>query len=186
MKKQKIAVGPGASSLMLIAVVLALTVLTVLTMISARNDESLSLRSVETRQQVYELSSKAERSLAKLDAILAKAGADNTGDAYLEAVKAALPEGMRLEGNQVLWEEKESDRQLECGVKLNDAGTFPRSEWTRHRLGEADIWEDNFSGFDDFGDGTEEDDIGENTETEASDAEDNSDLFMEDEEDDTL
>ena len=38
MKKQKIAFGPGAASLILIAVVLALSVLTVLTMISARND----------------------------------------------------------------------------------------------------------------------------------------------------
>ena len=46
MNKRKIAVGPGASSLILIAVVLALSVLTVLTMIAARNDEALAQRSV--------------------------------------------------------------------------------------------------------------------------------------------
>ena len=159
MKKQKIAVGPGAASMMLIAVVLALSVLTVLTMISARSDESLSRRSVETRQQVYSLFAKAEESMAKLDAVLAAAGEKGSGDAYLEAVGAALPEGMRMEDGQVFWQESESGRQLECGVKLNEAGAFPRAEWTLHRLGEADIWSDEFEddGFDDAeaGDGTD-------------------------------
>ena len=159
MKKQKIAVGPGAASMMLIAVVLALSVLTVLTMISARSDESLSRRSVETRQQVYSLFSRAEESMARLDAVLAAAGEKGSGEAYLEAVEAALPEGMRLEESQVFWEESENGRQLECGVKLNEAGAFPRAEWTLHRLGEADIWSDEFEddGFDDAeaGDGTD-------------------------------
>ena len=186
MKKQKIAVGPGASSLMLIAVVLSLTVLTVLTMISARNDASLSQRSVETRQQVYELSSNAERSLAKLDHVLAKAGAENAGEAYLEAVRAALPEGMRMEGNQVLWEEKGSDRQLECGVKLKEAGAFPRTEWVLHRLGEADIWEDSFDDFNDLRDDFSEDGSSGETGAEDFDEADESDLFGADDEDDTL
>ena len=187
MKKQKIAVGPGASSLMLIAVVLALTVLTVLTMISARNDAALSDRSVETRQQVYELSAMAERSLAKLDAVLAKAGAENAGDAYLEAVKAALPEGMRMEGNQVLWEEKGSDRQLECGVALQEAGAFPRTAWTLHRLGEADIWDDDF-GDDDDEDEADFDDSG-NAADETEEAETDGDTEADDDDllgDDTL
>ena len=144
MKKQKIAVGPGAASMMLIAVVLALSVLTVLTMISARSDESLSRRSVETRQQVYALFSRAEESMARLDSVLVSAGNQGTGDAYLAAVKADLPEGMRMEGNRVFWEENEGGRQLECGVQLNAAGAFPRAEWTLHRLGEADLWSEEF------------------------------------------
>ena len=186
MRKQKIAVGPGASSLMLIAVVLALTVLTVLTMISARNDESLSLRSVETRQQVYELSSKAERSLAKLDSVLAKAGAESPGEAYLQAVRSALPEGMRMEGDQILWEEKGNDRRLECGVKLKEAGTFPRTEWVLHRLGEADIWEGSFDDLSDLRDDiAEEDPEGETGEDDA-DMMDDSDLLGLDDEDNTL
>lgn len=151
MKKQKIAVGPGAASMMLIAVVLALSVLTVLTMISARSDESLSRRSVETRQQVYSLFARAEESMARLDAVLAAAGSQGSGETYLESVEAGLPEGMRMEGRQVFWDESENGRQLECGVKLNEAGAFPRAEWTLHRLGEADIWNDEFEdyGFDD-------------------------------------
>ncbi len=177
MKKQKIAVGPGAASMMLIAVVLALSVLTVLTMISARSDESLSRRSVETRQQVYSLFSRAEESMARLDAVLASAGSQDRGDAYLTAVEAGLPEGMRMEGRQVFWEESENGRQLECGVKLNEAGAFPRAEWTLHRLGEADIWSDEFEdyGFDDAEAG-EEADAGEDAaveeESDASEEED--------------
>ena len=136
MKKQKIAFGPGAASLMLIAVVLALSVLTVLTMISARNDEALSQRSVETRQEVYGLFARAERSLAKLDAVAAAAG----------------KEGMRMENDQVFWEEQAEDRMLECAVRLNAPGEGPRTVWTLHRLGEADIWENDFGNWDEADD----------------------------------
>ena len=73
MSRQKIAMGPGASSLILIAVVLALSVLTVLTMISARNDEALSLRGEETRTEIYELFARGELgSLPPCDLIFAE------------------------------------------------------------------------------------------------------------------
>ena len=71
MSRKKIAVGPGASSLILIAVVLALSMLTMLTMLSARSDEALALRSLQTRQEVYGLFAAGEKSLAALDAELA-------------------------------------------------------------------------------------------------------------------
>ena len=169
MRKQKIAVGPGASSLMLIAVVLALTVLTVLTMISARNDESLSLRSVETRQRPS-----------------FPAGAETPGEAYLQAVRSALPEGMRMEGDQILWEEKGNDRRLECGVKLKEAGTFPRTEWVLHRLGEADIWEDSFDDLSDLRDDIAEENPEDETGADDADMMDDSDLLGLDDENNTL
>ena len=151
MKKQKIAFGPGAASLMLIAVVLALSVLTVLTMISARNDEALSQRSVETRQEVYGLFARAERSLAKLDAVVAAAGKENPAE-WLQTVRERLPEGMRMENDQVFWEEQTEDRMLECAVRLNAPGEGPRTVWTLHRLGEADIWENDFGNWDEADD----------------------------------
>ena len=133
--------------------VLALSVLTVLTMISARTDEALSLRSVETRQEVYGLFAQGERSLARLDAVLARAGkAHPAVEDYLAAVGESLPEGMRMRQDQVLWEEKTGDRTLECAVRLNAPGEEPRAVWTLHRLSEADIWEDDeFDSFSDFG-----------------------------------
>ena len=141
MSRRKIAAGPGASSLILIAVVLALSVLTVLTMISARNDEALSLRSEETQEEVYALFARGERSLAALDAVLVKAGKD-AGDMedYLEEVQENLPQGMTLREDQVFWTEKMDNRALECGVRLLPPGGAERTRWTLHRLGAGDLW----------------------------------------------
>ena len=172
MSRRKIAAGPGASSLILIAVVLALSVLTVLTMISARNDEALSLRSEETQEEVYALFARGERSLAALDAVLVKAGKD-AGDMedYLEEVQEDLPQGMTLREDQVFWTEKTDTRALECGVRLLPPGGAERTRWTLHRLGAGDLW-------------TEEEET-EAAETGAADAEDeNADDG--DEEDDEL
>ncbi len=143
MSRQKIAVGPGASSLILICVVLALSVLTVLTMISARNDESLSLRGEETRGEVYELFARGERSLAGLDAALVRAGKDAGGmEDYLAAVEAGLPEGMTLREDQVYWTEQTDTRALECAVRLLPPGGAERAVWTLHRLGAGSKWEE--------------------------------------------
>jgi hypothetical protein len=141
LSRRKIAAGPGASSLILIAVVLALSVLTVLTMISARNDEALSLRSEETQEEVYALFARGERSLAALDAVLVKAGKD-AGDMedYLEEVQENLPQGMTLREDQVFWTEKTDNRALGCGVRLLPPGGAERTRWTLHRLGAGDLW----------------------------------------------
>ena len=152
MNKRKIAVGPGASSLILIAVVLALSVLTVLTMISARSDEGMALRSVETRQEVYGLFAQGEASLAKLDGVVAgclRDGAADT-DALLAAVMEKLPDGMRMRKDRVSWTEKSGTRNLECEVRILEIGSEARLAWTKHVLAAEDIWEDD--GFDDWGD----------------------------------
>ena len=151
MNKRKIAVGPGASSLILIAVVLALSVLTVLTMIAARNDEALAQRSAETRQEVYGLFAAGEKSMARLDAVLAACRADKPSDmeSYLARVAEKLPEGMKLREDVVSWTEKTETRALECAARVTEPGETARAVWTMHRLTAGDIWEDE--GFDDFG-----------------------------------
>ncbi len=175
--KRKIAVGPGASSLILIAVVLALSVLTVLTMISARSDEAMATRSAETRQEVYALFAAGERSMAKLDEIVAGALTENTGDreACLAAVKENLPEGMTMKEDQVFWTEKIGNRALECAVRVTEPGSEQRLVWTLHRLGAGEIWEED--PFDDWGDWDEEEEDGDAEEDFGED-----DLSEEDEE----
>ena len=71
MNKRKIALGPGAASLILIVVVLSLCMMAMLTQISARNDYNLCARSAEMVQRVYELNARSEQKLAELDALLA-------------------------------------------------------------------------------------------------------------------
>ena len=98
---KKVALGPGAASLILVVLVLVLTMLAVTTMSAAGNDEKLSLRSAEMLTEVYTLQDAAEQSLMRLDAALAN-GKD-------------LPEGMAREGDQVLWTEQVGNRLLELG-----------------------------------------------------------------------
>lgn len=170
MSKRKIAAGPGASSLILIAVVLALTVLAVLTMIAARNDQALAVRTAETRQEAYGLFADGERSLAKLDGVLAEclAAKPADGEALLAAAEKMLPEGMTLEGDTVSWTEQRGLRQLECAVRINPPGAEKRTEWVRHRLGEEDIWDED--AWNDWDDSWTEDADPEETEEEEADA----------------
>ena len=73
MNQREYRIGPGAASLMLLVVVLSMSALGMLAMMSARSDESLSLRSQDVARQVAELNVSAEQSLARLDAVLADA-----------------------------------------------------------------------------------------------------------------
>lgn len=119
-------IGPGAASLMLIAVVLAMSILALLSVMSARNDRNLSLRAAQVTQEIYALNARAERSLAELDAAL-KGG-------------TALPEGMTRDGDAVYWDETtDSGRTLHCGVSVSSEGA---PEWIEHRL-ETEIAEDD-------------------------------------------
>lgn len=115
MKKRKIALGPGASSLILIVVVLSMCMLAVLTMLSAENDDNLSLRSVAMINNYYRMSSASEQKLAELDAILVACAEQATEDSvYLELVAENLPDGMILDDETdeehvyVTWTEKNS------------------------------------------------------------------------------
>ena len=103
MNQREYRIGPGAASLMLLVVVLSMSALGMLAMMSARSDESLSLRSQDVARQVAELNVSAEQSLARLDAVLADAARTAQGEAdYLACVEAALAEepeaGMTLLG----------------------------------------------------------------------------------------
>lgn len=135
MKQRKIALGPGAASLILIIVVLSMCVLCMLTYISARNDLSLSTRSVDMIQRVYALNEQSEMTLAALDAVLMECAAQATEDeAYLALVEERLPEGMELDEKAVSWTESEGDRMLRCEVEIAPLGQSPRLKWTQHAL----------------------------------------------------
>ncbi|MDR0929279.1 MAG: hypothetical protein LBM74_06135 [Oscillospiraceae bacterium] len=136
MKRGGFHIGPGAASLMLIIVVLSMSVLGVLALMSARGDARLSERSVQVAQQNYALEVASERSLAALDALLARTAQGQTDEAvYLRAVSEALPEGMRLNGRAVSWQEEDGQgRALHCAVTLAPMGETPRAVWIEHSL----------------------------------------------------
>ena len=135
MKKQKIAMGPGAASLILIVVSLALCMLAMLTLVSARNDANLSEKSADMIEQVYLLSAQSERSLAALDAVIVRCRAEHPEEEdYLAAVEENLPDGMTLEDDVVSWSEPLDNRSLECAVKLLQNSAASRMEWVSHKL----------------------------------------------------
>ncbi len=149
MNKRKIALGPGAASLILIVVVLSLCMLSMLAIISSRNDMSLASRSAEMITRVYELSDKSERRLAELDAVLVKCReeAGENQEAYLAAVEENLPEGMTIEEDIVSWTEPLDNRTMNCAVKLAGPGEMPRAEWHNYKLKvdePEDDWEDDW------------------------------------------
>ena len=135
MNKRKIALGPGAASLILIVVVLSLCMLAMLAQIGARNDFSLASRSAEMITRVYELHDQSERRFAELDAVLAKCQAETQEkEAYLALVEKNLPEDMELDEDIVSWTEPLDNRTMNCGVKILDPGEAKRAEWVTYKL----------------------------------------------------
>ena len=135
MNKRKIALGPGAASLILIVVVLSLCMLAMLAQIGSRNDFSLASRSAEMITRVYQLHDNTERRYAELDAILVKCQAETTDKAeYLAKVAENLPEGMTLDEDVISWTDPLDNRTMTCEVRLTDPGEMPRAEWITYKL----------------------------------------------------
>lgn len=135
MKNRKIALGPGAASLILIAVVLSLSMMGMLTLISAKNDDNLSKRNAETIRENYFLFSAAERSAAELDAMLTDCR--NTGgneEKYFELIAESLPMEKTMEDGMIYWEEKQDGRVLHCTVKILPASEESRFTWIARYL----------------------------------------------------
>ena len=85
--KRKIALGPGAASLILIVVALSLAMMAMLTIIAAKNDYSLCSRSASMIEQVYALNAASEKRLSELDAVVAKAAKEQGGEAFLKKLR---------------------------------------------------------------------------------------------------
>lgn len=134
MERKGFRIGPGAASLLLLAVVLSMSALGLLALYSARSDAQMSERSLEVAQSVYQLNDCAERSMMALDEILVAAQDRNEGG-YLEVVAQMLPASMALEGDRVCWTERQEDgRSLKCVARLLGEGHFPRAVWEEYRL----------------------------------------------------
>ena len=154
-KKSSISLGPGAASLLLIFVVLAMSVLGMLSLMNSRNDVRLSERSVQVMEAVYALNARAEESRAKVDGVLAElsASAQNNED-YLAAAQEALKDQVTVDGNRLSWDETDGIRTIHCVLEMLPVGSGQRTRWIRHALivrtaeeGFA-FADDDFDGFD--------------------------------------
>ena len=134
-KRSTVSLGPGASSLILIFVVLSMAALGMLSLMTGRNDLRLSERSAQVTRAVYELNRAAEERRAVIDGILMRcreeAGSE-TG--YREAVKKALPEDIALEEELLIWMESDGSRMLDCALELCPLQSETRTRWIRYDL----------------------------------------------------
>lgn len=134
-KKSSITFGPGASSLILIFVVLALSILGMLSLMNGRNDVRLSERSAQVIEAVYALNVRAEEKRAEIDAAMAAARRETQDEeAYLQYLQGALPEDVSLEGDEISWMESDGFRTLDCALQVLPWGAENRAQWVRYDL----------------------------------------------------
>ncbi|MBO7663934.1 MAG: hypothetical protein J6U01_11240 [Clostridia bacterium] len=132
--KRKIALGPGAASLILIVVALSLAMMAMLTIIGSRNDYSLCYRSASMIEKVYELNAASEQRLAELDGIVASALGEENEELFLKKIQGSLPKDMTLEDDLVSWSEPLENRTLECTVRIRKTNDTNRIQWVSHKL----------------------------------------------------
>ncbi len=138
-KKSSITLGPGASSLILIFVMLSLTALGMLSLMTSRNDLRLAERSAQVAEAVYALNVRAEERRAELDGIV-KECLENGNITELEDV---LPEDVELEDGLLLFTVDDGARMLDCALEIIPSGVGQRVAWARYDLTsetEEDSW----------------------------------------------
>ena len=134
-QKSKLSFGPGAASIILIVVILSMSILNLLSYMMTRNDLSLTERSAEVTEQVYELYAQSERSLAELDALSARVQSEtDSSKDYLAGMAEELPSGMTLEGDVVTWVCGEGTHTLNCAASLPVDQEDGHVVWQKHRM----------------------------------------------------
>ena len=134
-RKSSISLGPGASSLILIFVVLAMAVLSMLSLMTARNDLKFSERSAAVIKSVYALNEIAEGRKAEVDHLLAECAKDaETDEDYLAAIEEILPDDMEIWEDEISWSESDGARMLDLALRVLPLSEEERTVWTRHNL----------------------------------------------------
>lgn len=134
-KKSSISFGPGASSLILIFVVLAMSVLGMLSLMNSRNDLRLSERSVQVTEAVYALNVQAEEKYVQLQGMLLDLASEaESEEAYRSAIEQNVPEDVEWDGNVLSFTVTDGFRALRCGVQVNPLEEDARCRWVRHSL----------------------------------------------------
>lgn len=134
-QRSSISLGPGASSLILIFVVLAMAVLSMLSLMTATNNLKFSERSAAVIESVYQLNETAEERRAEVERLLAAAAAEaSSEDEYLAVIAEILPEDMELLRDEIRWSESDGTRMLDLALQVLPLDESNRTVWIRHDL----------------------------------------------------
>jgi len=134
--------GPGTASLILIFVMLALSILAMLTLINAKNDEQTSLRSARVTEAIYELEAQSQRVYALVLESIEELDADGKQKpSQLCTAVAQRVNERNTEGNWTLaaqqdtlsWENTDGERTFACVLRLTGDKEKP-AEWVLHQM----------------------------------------------------
>lgn len=115
-------IGPGASSLLLILLTLALTALGMLALLSARADHALSVRARDLTQAYYGAKALSQERLAELDALLAGAEASGAGG-YFVKIEQTLPDWAEMGDRTITFSQGAGgERAIRVTIALSDPG----------------------------------------------------------------
>lgn len=146
-KSAEYRVGIGASSILMIFIVLCLTTLGVLSFASARANLTLTQRRLEQVEAYYEGVAQAQTLLAQIDAALLAASED--ADTYFEQVKALGdidPRIRAVDAQKVTYTLPVGDAQsLQVELAIHAPGEAQRYTMTKHQLAYTGEWEPDTS-----------------------------------------
>lgn len=134
--KSEYRVGVGASSVLMILVVLALTALSLLALSSARNTEALAKRNQQMVTDSYEAAADAQLRLMEADQwLLAAREASADEAAFAQALADTLPAGFTLAEGRFSFQTDAGDgRHIAVSATITPYGQAgPRYAVTQHR-----------------------------------------------------
>ena len=139
-----ISIGPGAASLILILVVLCMSILGMLSLVTVRNDERFSDRSIQVAGEIYGLHAQAERMYADIaDACsTARQGAADQ-ESYMAALTGSLPGEAALSGDEISFSITGGERILTCAVRVLPLESEKTIEWITYTMAKEaeEIWD---------------------------------------------
>ncbi len=119
--KGRMRVGTGASSVLMIIMILTLTAFAVLSFVSSRSDYRIAMKSLETNQKYYQAEGTVQSLLSDIDAVLQTASAGTR----IQRVLAIDSSITQLSDNTVTFSEPAGEnREIVVILKLGNQGTY--------------------------------------------------------------
>lgn len=128
--------GPGAASILLVVVVVSMSILGVMALMQAKNEQTLSEKTALFVSLKSDLEAGAQKTLMLLDEILLNAGQNTeTGDEYFQYIKEAIPDSVTMEDDFLFWTEGGvNGKTLFLKIRIFPPDSRTRFEWQEHRL----------------------------------------------------
>ena len=120
-------IGVGATSIVLIAVVLCLTIFSVLALVTANADAKLSKKSLRSIGDYYAAEAKAQEKLAAIDGRLVNGDIEASGD-------------MQIENGQIVFSVSIDDARELCVVLERTGKNAPRYEILSYQVVSVGEW----------------------------------------------